>query len=167
MMKKILSLLISVLMFMTTSLTLPVSAYSEQSNEIQGNIISETTEYFPDGSYATIVITEDTSALTKSSVYTKKGSKHYIARNKDGVELWRFTVNGTFTVNPGMSSTCTSSTYNIGITESAWQNKSAYAYRSKNQAVGDATFIKKLLLITVETKSCHVVLTCDENGKLS
>ena len=71
MMKKILSLLISVLMFMTTSLTLPVSAYSEQSNEIQGNIISETTEYFPDGSYATIIITEDSSALTKSSVYSK------------------------------------------------------------------------------------------------
>lgn len=166
-MKKIFSLFIAILMFMTTSLTLPVSAFSEQSSKIQGHIISENTEYFPDGSYATIVITEDSPNLTKASVYTKKGTKYFTLHNSNGDELWRFTVNGTFTVNPGMSSTCTSSTYNIGITENAWQNKSAYAYRSKNQAVGDATFIKKLLLVTVETKSCHVVLTCDENGKLS
>ena len=105
--------------------------------------------------------------LTRATTYTKTGSKYYILRNKNGAELWRFTVHGTFSVNSGVSSTCTGVSHSISITEDAWQNESASTSRSGNQAIGDATFIKKLLFITVETKGCHVVLTCDSNGNLS
>lgn len=34
-------------------------------------------------------------------------------------------------------------------------------------SIGDGTFEHKVLFIVTETKSCHVVLTCDVNGNLS
>lgn len=166
-MKKLFALIMSVMMLMTVFSVFTVSANTEQDNTIKGNIISETTEYFSDGSSATVIVTDESGVLTRATTYTKTGSKYYILRNKNGAELWRFTVHGTFSVNPGVSSTCTGVSHSISITEDAWQNKSASTSRSGNQAIGDATFIKKLLFITTETKSCHVILTCDANGKLS
>ena len=131
------------------------------------NIVRQTIEYFEDGSYITIIVTENISNITRATAYTKTGSKHYVMQNKDGDELWRFTVNGTFSVNSGVSATCTKSTYSIKITEDAWQNDSASASKSGNQATGTATFIKKLLFITTDTRECSVVLSCDKNGNLS
>ncbi len=159
-------------LFMTAVMLAAVFAFSvcadtNADEAFEGKIVSETTEYFADGSSATVIVTDESGLLTRASSYTKTGSKYYVLRNKDGDELWRFTVRGTFSVNSGKSSTCTAASYNISITDDAWENESASTRRSGNQAVGDATFIKKLLFITTETKSCHVVLTCDTNGKLS
>lgn len=166
-MKKLFALLMSAIMLVPIFDGLSFSANAETDNAINGNVISESTEYFLDGSSATIIVTEETDLLTRAATYTKTGSKYYILRNKDGNELWRFTVHGTFSVNPGVSSTCTAVSHSISITEDAWQNDTASSYRSGNQAIGDATFIRKLLFITVETRSCHVVLNCDANGNLS
>ena len=167
-MKKIFTLFITAVMLITIFSSSAISAYAESNNDIiQGRIVSEATEYFEDGSSATIIVTEESTPLTRASVFTKTGSKYYIARNKNGVEMWRFTVHGTFSVNSGVSATCTKTSHTIKISEDVWQNQSATTKKSANQAIGDATFIKKLLFITTETKSCHVVLTCDSNGNLS
>ena len=91
-MKKLFALLMSAIMLVPIFDGLSFSANAETDNAINGNVISESTEYFLDGSSATIIVTEETDLLTRAATYTKTGSKYYILRNKDGNELWRFTV---------------------------------------------------------------------------
>ena len=57
--------------------------------------------------------------------------------------------------------------YSYTIKNTAWEFKSATAERSANKAIGDAKFIRKALLIVVDTIEPHVVLTCDNNGNFS
>ena len=132
-----------------------------------GVIVNETIEYLPDGSSIVITVIDETSIMPLATTFTKTGSKVYSARNPDGVIMWQFTVHGTFSVNSGVSATCTAASHSINIVEDAWQNQSASTSRSGNKAIGNATFIKKLLFITVDTKDIQVTLTCDSNGNLS
>lgn len=166
-MKKLLALILTAVMLTTTFSTLSISVHAETNSEAYGKIIFETTEYFKDGSSVTIILTEESTALTRTSTYSKSGSKHYVFYDKDKVELWRFSVHGTFTVNPGINSTCTADSYSICISDDTWQIESVSTYNSGNQAIGDATFIQKYLFITINIQDCHVVLTCDINGNLS
>lgn len=141
---------------------------SADNGLLEGNIVSQSMEMLTDGNYAEIIVTDNSPAITThATTTTKTGSKAYVLRNKDGKELWRFTVHGTFSVTSGVKATCTNVTYSIKITDTAWEKESASVSKSGSQALGDATFIRKLLFITVETKSCHVVLNCDKNGNLS
>lgn len=165
-MKKLLIRRIPLFFFSLAFLITILPAYAKASEAAKQNVISETIEYFEDGSYMTITVTEDIPA-TRGTLSSKSGSKDYVLTNKYGNELWRFTVHGTFSLNSGVSATCTAASYSISIANDAWENESASAYCSGNQAIGDATFIKKLLSITVESKSCHVILTCDSEGNLS
>lgn len=132
-----------------------------------GVVVNETIEYLPDGSSVVITVIDETSIMPLATTFTKTGSKVYSARNPDGVIMWQFTVHGTFSVNSGVSATCTAASHSINIVEDAWQNQSASTSRSGNKAIGNATFIKKLLFITVDTKDIQVTLTCDSNGNLS
>lgn len=166
-MKRRVSLLLAVSLLLCSLISFTAAADARTEEEIRGTVLSETVEYFADGSSVTIIVAEETSITPYGSVYTKTGSKYYIMRNSNGQELWRFTVHGTFSVNEGVSATCTKASYTISITEKGWENESASAYASGNQAIGDATFIKKVLFIKTDTRSCHVVLSCDKNGVLS
>lgn len=167
-MKKIFSIFLSALMVLTVLFVPTASAYSEEpENSIPEIIVSKDTEYLSNGYSIITIITEKAIPQSRATTFTKSASKYYVLLNEDLEELWRFTVHGTFSVNSGVSSSCTAVSYSYSISEDVWENESASCYRSGNQAIGDATFIKKLLLITVERKSCHVVLTCDKNGNLS
>lgn len=166
-MKKIFSLLMATVLLATHCPTFAASARAEANIPTDERIVSQTTEYFDDGSYVNIVVTEQSTVTRSLSTYSKTGSKQYICFDKNKVELWRFTVYGTFTVDPGVSATCTSASYSVSISDDSWSNESASAYYYKNQAMGDAVFVKKLLFMTVDTQSCNVVLTCDSNGNLS
>ncbi len=81
--------------------------------------------------------------------------------------LFSFTVHGTFSVNSGVSASCTKSSYSYSITNKAWELKSASATRSGNKAIANAEFIKKLVFVTVDTFDANIVLACDSNGNLS
>lgn len=146
-----------------------ISANAETFEKTDEQIISQTTEYLEDGSYITITVTvlEKTDQTARGTAYYKNGSKSYVFYHKDGTESHRFTLSGSFYVNPGVSSSCTKASHSVTITDTAWENDSASSYCSGNQAIGDATFIRKLLGIKVDTESCHVILTCDINGNLS
>ncbi len=166
-MKKLLTLLITTALLVISFSNISISAHAETNDTAQEKIISETTEYFEDGSSVTIIVAEKSTTLTRSAAYSKSGSRHYIFFDKDKNELWRFSVHGTFMVNPGSSSTCTESSYSISISDNAWENELASVYHSGNQAIGNAVFIKKFLFFTVDTQNCNVVLKCDANGNLS
>lgn len=166
-MKKLFVLIITAVMLTATFLGSSLSVCAETNGETNEKIIFETTKYFDDGCSLLIILTEETTALMRTSTYSKSGSKHYVFYNEDKVELWRFSVHGTFKIDPGISSTCTADSYSINISDDTWQNESVSTYKSGNQAIGDAIFIQKYLFITISTQNCHVVLTCDINGNLS
>lgn len=165
-MKKIVTFLLTLLTLIVMIPDASLTSYAKYDERINEKIVSESTEYFKDGSSMTITVIEEVP-ITRGTPYSKSGSKRCVMTNKSGSEICSFTVHGTFSINPGISSACTNASYSISITESGWENESASASCSGNQAIGDATFIKKLLSITVDSKSCHVTLTCDDEGTLS
>lgn len=160
-MKKILAMLcMAVLM-----VSVPAAVLAE-TQEDEGVVVSETTEYQEDGSYIEIVVRE-LPAVTRATT-SKSGSKTYTRKDSDGTVLWTFTEKGTFSVNTGVSATCTAASCSTSIKDSAWTVAEKTSKKSGNKAIGNGTFKKKLLgVITTLTKSCEVVLTCDKNGKLS
>ncbi len=161
-MKKIFLFSMALILWTTAFQATTLSAYAKANEKV----ISETTEYFEDGSSLTITVIEE-GLLTRGTSYSKSGSKRCVMKNNSGNELCSFTVHGTFSVNSESNVTCTAAFCSFSITDDAWENDSASAYCSENQAIGDATFIRKLLSITIDSKSCHVVLTCDSDGNLS
>lgn len=165
-MKKIFSLFLSVMMLTAVlSANIVTVQASEAEDNVTGVVISETVEYFEDGSYATITVTEEPTTARATS--SKSGSKYYLMRNSDGEELFRLTVHGTFSVNSGVSATCTAASRTYSISDDAWQVKTTSVSKSGNTATANGTFVRKLLGITIETQSCTVTLTCDKYGNLS
>ncbi len=164
-MKKI---LVAVLL-LTMLFAFPISANAQMPSfqPEESKIINETTEYFEDGTSITITVCEEDTTLQTRTIYTKSGSKSITGKDSNGNTLWKFTLKGTFTVNSGVSATCTSTSYSTSNLASGWSLKTASTYASGNKAIGDATFEHKVLFIVTETRSCHVVLTCDVNGNLS
>ena len=174
-MKRISAFLLVIIVFVGI---FSVSAYAEAkiSNISTCVVISEQTEVFKDGCSVVITVrekiqsAEDAAYLSntmKSGIRTKSGSKMYSLRDQNSNVILEFTVNGTFEVNPGVSSVCTAASYSINIINSSWHNTSASAYASGNQAIGEAEFCKKILFVVTQEESCTVTLTCDKNGNLS
>lgn len=170
-MKKIISLL--TLLFTLLGVLLPLFSIeaAAASNTILQNetIISSETIQNEDGTSVTIILSEKiiSTDVASANGYNKSGSKSYICRDKKGNELWRFTVRGLFSIANGKSTVCIDSSYTINITSSSWENSSASSYCSGNQAIGDATFKEKVLFVTMDTRDCHVILSCDKSENLS
>lgn len=166
-MKKIFATLLSIMMI-TNTLLLTTNAATPEAVTDNLEIISEETEYFADGTSVTVTTYQEKNAISPcGTTYKKSGAKSYTARNGNGEITWVFTLKGTFEVNSGVSAKCISTSYSTSNIASGWELDSASTYASGNKAIGDATFIHKTLFITTDTKSCHVVLTCDVNGNLS
>lgn len=131
---------------------------------VRGNAMENQMEiiYFEDGSYMTVeIITKGTRASGSVS-----GSKPYTYYDSDGVAQWKATLTGSFTYN-GSSATCTSSSVDVTIYNSTWYVSSKSAGKSGNTATASVTMGKKMLGVTVTTKSASISLTCDKNGNLS
>ena len=166
-MKKIISIVLAIVV-LSSLYSISINAATPSIDKPNERIISETVEYYADGSSAVIIIAEEATEIgDRATAYTKSGSKTYTMRNSSGDVLWKFTVHGTFSVNAGVSATCTNTSYSTSNIASGWSLKSGSSYASSNKAIGDGTFEHKVLFIVTETKSCHVVLTCDVTGNLS
>ena len=142
----------------------PLSASAEYGAESAP--VSETTKILSNGSYVVISVYES-PVQARSGIYKKDGSKTYTFFSASGVAQWKYIITGVFTINPGISSVCTSSVHSFEIYNSNWSCSSANSSASSNRAISNAEFIRKLLGITVERESFQVVLTCDSNGNLS
>ncbi len=164
-MKKLgLIFLSTVLLLSFCALPFGANAQVAMSNE---QIISETVEMLEDGYYIKTIVAEEIMTMAPRATTTKSGSKARVFYNSNDEEVARFTLKGTFSVNTGVSATCTASSYSTSISNNSWSVKSASATKSGNHAIGDVTFVKKVLFITTDTQEAHVVLTCDKNGNLS
>ena len=125
---------------------------------------SEVIEFFDDGSYAVITITE-TSNNTKAT--TKTGSKKYTYKNSEGDTQWEYIVTGTFSYNYGVSSTCTNVSDSYSIVNDNWHMYSHSCYKSGNTAYGNVTMKYKVFGFTTDTVKASPTLTCNIYGVLS
>ena len=158
-MKKLLSIILTTILLISL---FSITTYA-QSPEI---IISETTEYFEDGSSVTTTITQiETNYLTRATK-TITGSKTKNVKNGDGDVLYKFKVTGTFTVNEGVSATCTAVSCSASNLASGWSLDSSTKSKSGNKATATGVFKYTVLFIST-TQETTATLTCDKNGNLS
>ncbi len=160
-MKKIFSILISfTLLFLFSFDTLA-------SNETVKPTKYSSVEYFEDGSYIEIEITEGfSSASAIETRTTKLGSKRLTYKNSDGDIEWTADLSGTF-VYDGYSCTCTSSSLTYSIVNTKWKIPSAVASELGNKAFGDITAKYYALGLNTKTVEKTIVLTCSRYGVLS
>ena len=121
-----------------------------------------TVYYFENGSYMTETLQvyqlRASGSVTGNKVRTYYGS--------DGSTDWKAVLSGTFTYT-GSSATCTASSCDVTIYDSAWYVISKSASKSGSSATASVTMGEKLLGITVNEVPISLKLTCDANGNLS
>lgn len=154
-MKKLVS--IALVAMCLALLTIGVSA-----EEVAGESVEYSVEYYEDGSYCvtTITCSGAREVLQKSA---KKTKSYY---DSDDEVLFSLVVYGTFKYD-GTSASCLSSSYTYNVYDSSWSFKSATASKSGATATASGTFVKKVLGITTMTRTLTPTLTCDKDGNLS
>jgi len=166
-MKKFLSIILAMAIF-TSFFGFNVSAVAYDKLHENEIVIIEMTEYLDDSSSITTIITQQTSNIsTMSTTKTITGSKTQTAKNSSGEVLYKFKVTGTFSVNVGISSTCTAVSCSASDCTNGWALDSSTTSKSGNTAKATGIFKKKTLFITTQTKEVSATLTCDKNGTLS
>lgn len=149
-MKKIVSMCLA---FLFGLMVFPATFASAEAEEVI---------YFEDGSYCVTTITYGGERASN----TRTGNKTTSYYASDGTKLFALTVSGVFLYD-GNTVKCTSSSYTNAIYDSAWSLKSATASKSGATATASGTFVKKVLGITMNTKTLTPTLTCDKDGNLS
>ena len=132
-----------------------------QTNEI---IISQSVEYFDDGSYAVTTISQPEIALAASG--TKVGYKSVDYFNSDDVKQWTATIHSKFTYT-GTAATAYSQYTSYTIYNSAWKLKAESSSASGSKATGNFTFKYYLLGVPVKTQDVSVTISCSPTGVLS
>lgn len=165
-MKKLLSIILTTVIFISI-FSLNTSAISGEKLLDNGTIISESTEYFEDGSSITITITQYATENLTRATKTISGSKTGTIKNGDGDVLYKFKVSGTFSVNEGVSATCTAVSCSASNLASGWSLDSSTTSKSGNVAKATGIFKYTVLFITTITKETNISLACDKNGNLS
>jgi hypothetical protein len=117
--------------------------------------------YYEDGSYITI----ETYSLETRAAYSKTGQRVLTYRNSAGEELWEAVLRGSFTYD-GSTSSCTSSSCTVTITNTSWYTISKVASKSGNTARVDLKMGRRLSGITIQEKVFVITLSCDANGNL-
>ncbi len=134
----------------------PSSATTINTDSIRNIIVFENSDCLLEST--PVVISEQRGSVT--------GQVFYRYRNSDGVIRWTATLTGTFTYN-GSTATCTAASCETSVQQGNWHETYNHAYPSGNTAQADVTMVRKVLFITVQTETAHLILTCDGNGNLS
>ena len=138
-------------------------SFASVCGAINGEVISESVEYYPDGSYG---ITETIEYSAKATYGSKTASKNYKHYNASNELVWMVKLTASFTYN-GSTSSCTSATPSYTEYVSTWKVKTATASHSGNTATGNYTAKRYTLLIPVETVNKTLTLKCDKNGNVT
>ena len=152
-MKKILSILFVAVFCLAC---LPVVFADNASYQV----VSQTIEYTPDGTPITITLSVQPHR-TRSGAYIVNGKKDY-SYGSD----WTFTVYGSFSVNPGVSVTCSAATYGVATYNYAWSKTAGTAYPSGATAIASGTMTEYHAGAAVRTVNPYITVSCDKNGNL-
>lgn len=149
-------------LFMTIAVF--ISCFSMPVNAAQEDkVVSTSIEYFEDGSYAVITITEE---INNARANTKTGTKTYTHKSDNGTTLWVYRVTGTYSYT-GTSSTCTSVYDSYNIYDTSWKLSSKSCSKSGNTAYGNVTMKLYTLGIATQTITRNLSLSCSATGVLS
>jgi len=129
---------------------------------VQASENSSETVYFEDGSYMTTEIFYVRSRASDQISGTKQRTYY----GNEGVVSWTAILRGTFRYT-GTTATCTYSTCDVTIYDSAWYTISKSPAMLGNKATCELTMGRKVLGVTVSRVPVSMVLTCDANGNLS
>lgn len=158
-MKKIISVLLAVLAVFSI---FTVSVFAEEQTEI----VSETTEYFEDGSYmVTTIEVEDENSIARATS-TKTGSKTVIFYNADDEKMVTVKLTATFSYT-GSSATCTNVSPTFTVHNTMWRVTKATGTKSGNKGIGEFTVKKYVLGILTQQKDTTITITCSNTGTLS
>ena len=164
-MKQFIRLLgVLVVIFMCTNLG--CAAWAASSIDDTQTLVSETVEYYEDGSSLMISIYEEV-VQQRSNLYNKIGKKIYEYRDASSNILWEFAVIGEFRIIEGASVTCISASCDSEVYNDYWQCERQWAETSGSWAIAYGEFSKSLLGIVVDRENAEVSLTCDVYGNLS
>ncbi len=165
-MKKFLLIVLS-LIILSCLFNFNVFATTDQGLADNEIVISEITEYLEDGSSITTTITQYLNQKQTRATRTVSGSKTHTAKNSSGEVMYKFKINGTFSVNEGVSATCTAVSCSASDCSNGWSLDSSTTSKSGNTASAVGVFKKKTLFITTQTMEVPISLSCDKNGVLS
>lgn len=156
-MKKLISYLFSFIILFSLLTTTAFATNDE-------TIISETVEYFNDGSFLVTTLVVENS-LTRSTS-TKTGSKTTVLYNADYEAMVTLKLTGSFTYT-GSSATCTNSAATYTIHNSNWKVTTATATKSGNKAMGTFTAKKYFLGMAIQIIDETITITCSNTGVLT
>lgn len=161
MVKKITSILLSLILLTGLSLTSFASNYDENQEAIQ------TIEYFEDGSSLEIILRAE-PVLTRSNSFNAYGTKTLTFRDNDGNVIWEVNFKATFNVNQGVSAICTAASFETPrIYDSNWKYITNTTSKNGNKASGTITMRKYFMGLPVRTETPTTTITCDIYGKLT
>lgn len=145
--------------------------------------IREETEYFDDGSYITVNVSENTENESSGSIFARlldflrrlidffKGQKT-VSKTKylnyyssDDELLWTARLKGEFVYTKN-SAVCTLAEFSADIYDSDWQLVSSSCSESGNTAVADFTVRQYKLLVPLKTVEKTMKLVCDTSGNV-
>ena len=153
-MKRVFSLLLALVLCLAC---FPAAFAAEPEYEI----LRETTEYLPDGTKVTVTLSAQ-PVRTRGRVYTVNGNRDY-SYGSD----WTFTVYGSFSVNEGVSVSCTSDSYGSSIFNSAWTRVSGTSSHSGATATASGTMTRYYGGAPVQTVYPSISVSCDKYGNFS
>ena len=159
--------LVSVLLVALICLGAACGVWADDGSSVNNlELVSESVEYYEDGSSLVISVYEET-VRTRSDLYNRVGRKVYKYRDANGTVLWSFAATGEFRVLEGASVTCISASCSAEVFHEAWACTRRYAETSGSWAIANGEFERSLLGIVVSSESVEVSLTCDVYGNLS
>ena len=115
-----------------------------------------------DGGY--IVIELYNSSNIARATLTK--TRSYTRYDVDNNALWKASITGSFTYD-GRTASCTSSSCNVTIYDSAWYTISKTAWTSENFAKATVEMGQKMLGVTVRRETYDLSILCDRYGNVS
>lgn len=157
--KNNLFILLIFLVFGITNITTTATTYAATKTLSPHTTIIEE----PDGGYYVKTITETpVNNISTYSTTTKKGTVNYAHYDSNNALCWRYSLTGTFSVNYGISATCTGATAKLSIYNADYSPYSEKHSYSGATATGTIK-IKYFGFI----KSATVSITCDKYGNFS
>lgn len=145
-----------------TVFTLLAALLSIPSLAVSNNVNDTEVIYYEDGSYTAIY----TTVIATRSASTRHASRTAVHTDLWGNEVWRVTLNATFTYD-GITSVCTLSGVTIGVTDSSWYIISRESHEADSTAYGTVVMGYKVLGITTDKKTVDISITCDKDGNIS
>lgn len=157
-MKKTLCLILTIIIFIFST----ISSFAESKDLI----ISQTTEYFEDGSYIVTILTIEDENTTTRATSAKSGSKTITIYNSHDEKLVELKLTATFNYT-GSSAICTNAVATYTLYNSNYGVTNSSGITAGNKGIGNFTVKQYFVGIPIRIMEHTITITCSSTGVLS